>query len=230
MNNACEKWDEMIWVDNGSAHAQWELMNCLTFPSETIQVRYPTNRGVARGYNTGMALATSDFIVITGCDMRMPDGWLATFKEYVEKIPETGMACMYSSAWPLKGERLRLPYGVQEKNGLRYVPAMPIERRIFRRSLLSEFGYFPESFGLYAFDDLALAARIEKVCAEKGLITYVIPDMVAQHLGDEGIEEHKGRDSSEYHAFKQREVRDPAKRAEIARLRDAGWPRFSPFL
>ncbi len=229
--NAGAAWDEMIWVDNGSTPAEWEFLNAAVFPHGTVQIRYPQNLGTARGYNTGMALATKDYIVITGCDMLMPDNWLATFKEYVEKIPETGVACIYSCHWTAKPERLRSNWGIQEAGlAMPIVHAMPIERRIFKRSLLADFGYFPETFGLYGFDDLAWAARAEQVCAEKGLLTYVIPGLVAQHLGDEGVEKHTGRDNAEYHAMKQREAKDPAKRIEMARLRDAGWPRFSPFL
>lgn len=230
MANAGAEWDELVWVDNGSDPEQYTEIACGPLGDASTRVRHAINRGVARGYNTGMGLATKDYIVITGCDMLMPDNWLKTFKEYVTRIPETGVACIYSSPWSLKHERLRLPYGVQEKNDLCYVPAMPIERRIFRRELLRDFGYLPESFGLYGFDDLAWAARVESVCMEKNLLCYVIPGMVAQHLGDEGIEEHTGRDGQEYHAMKRREVEDPAKLVELERLKGLAWPRFSPFL
>lgn len=233
MANSGAEWDEIVWIDNGSAPGEYGNMARVLAPlsDSTVHVRYETNRGVARGYNTGMGLATCDYIVITGCDMLMPDGWLKTFKEYVTKIPETGVACIYSSHWTARPARLRTNWGIQHAGlALPIVHAMPIERRIFKRSFLADFGYFPESFGLYGFDDLAWAARVEKVCTEKGLLTYVIPDMVAEHLGDEGIEAHAGRDSKEYHAMKRREVEDPAKRAELNRLRSLGWPRFSPFL
>lgn len=220
--------DELIWVDNGSTDIiTREFMLSL---DPEVSILNNENLGVAKGYNRGMALATMDYIVITGSDMLMPDNWLSTFKDYVTKIPNTGVACIYSHHWTSKKERIREPYGRQVYNGLEYVPAMPIERRIFKRSLLADFGYFPESFGLYSYDDLAWAYRAEKVCQEKGLLHYVIPDLVAEHMGTEGVAKYDGKDDVEYHLMKKREAADPAKKAELQRLKGLGWPKFTPFM
>lgn len=228
MNHAGDSWDELVWVDNGSNFQDFDYLDNVVIDAD-ISIRNKENKGVAKGYNQAIGLATKDYIVITGCDMMMPKNWLKTFKDYVTKIPETGVACMYSSHWTTKPERIRL-FGIDDTHALPIVHAMPIERRIFKRELLADIGYFPESFGLYGFDDLAWAKRAEKVCASKGLLTYVIPDMVAEHLGTEGIEAADGKDDPEYHNFKRQEAADPAKRVELQRLKDLGWPRFSPFL
>lgn len=225
MANAGAKWDEIVWVDNGSTDG---MENTLFNFEPDVAVLNNTNLGVAKGYNRGMALATKDYIVITGCDMKMPNNWLRTFKEYVEHIPQTGVACMYSRHWTEKPERIR-KFGIDDVHGLPIVHAMPIERRIFRRDLLADFGYLPETFGLYGVEDLCWAYRAEKVCAEKGLLTYVIPGFVAEHLGTEGVNKADGKDSFEYHAFKQKEVQDASKLIEFERLRDLGWPKSSPY-
>jgi GT2 family glycosyltransferase len=225
MQNAGAAWDELIWVDNGSTDGMEKSL----FDFEpTVSVLNAKNQGVARGYNVGMGLATKDYIVLTGCDMLMPDGWLKLMKSYVEEIPHTGVASIYSKT--LDQARERIQGGARVVNGLPLVPALPIERRIFKRSLLAEFGYFPETFGLYGYDDLAWAARANKVAEEKGLLNYVIPNVMAEHLGTEGIEVHDGKDDATYHAFKKDQVSSPDKTLELNRLRTLGWPKFSPFL
>ncbi len=227
MNNAGDGWDELVWVDNGSKPIHYNYLD--TVIDADVTVRLKKNLGVAKGYNRGMAMATMDYIVITGCDMLMPDNWLRTFKNYVETIPETGVACIYSSHWTTHQERLRRGFGFREVNGLPIVDAMPIERRIFRRSLLAEFGYFPETFGLYGFDDIAWAYRVEQVCDKRGLLYYVIPDAVAEHIGTEGVASFDGKDAVEYHAMKRREAFDPMKSIELQRLSADGWPGTWPF-
>lgn len=225
--NAGAPWDELVWVDNGSKEEDYYDMD--SFLATDIHVQNNQNNGVAKGYNQGLGLATKDYVVITGCDMLMPNNWLRTFKDYVEQIPNTGVACMYSSHWTEKPERIR-KFGIDESHKLPIVHAMPIERRIFRRELLADFGYFPETFGLYGYDDIAWAMRAEQVCAERGLLSYVIPGYVAQHLGTEGINAHDGKDGAEYHAMKRAQVEDPLKQAELERRRALDWPIFKAFL
>ncbi len=225
-SGAPEAITQLVWVDNGSTDGVRDVMRGF---EPDVSVLYSENKGVARGYNTGMGLATEEFVVVTGCDFRMPDNWLKTMLDYVTQIPETGMACIYSQHWTYKHERLRKQYGVDNSYALPIVHAMPIERHIYRRELLSAFGYYPETFGMYGFDDVARAYRIEKVCDELGLLYYVIPDLVAEHLGTEGLNAADGKDDLAYHAMKRKEATDPAKRAELARLKELGWPKFSPF-
>lgn len=225
MANAGDTWEELVWVDNGSTDGlQFNIRDKF---NPDVLVLNAANRGVARGYNQAMGLASKDYILITGCDMLMPDNWLKTFKEYVRRIPNTGVACMYSKEMDAVPERLR--GSPQTFNGLPIVHAMPIERRIFKRTLLKNFGYFPETFGLYGYDDMAWAYRAESTCREEGWPCYMIPNQVAVHLGTEGINPADGKDDIEYHAFKRREALDPAKQAELRRLRAEGFPRFSPY-
>ncbi len=232
MDNAGDKWDELIWVDNGSSFKDWSYLNAVLDPD--ISIRNKTNLGVAKGYNRGLGLATKDYIVLTGCDMLLPDNWLATFKRYVTEIPQTGVACIYSKPLSECPDRMRKSYaGVwsyDSFNGLPIAHAMPIERRIFRRSLLSEIGYFPEDFGLYGYDDVAWSFRAEKVCDQMGLLYYVIPDMQSIHLGTEGASEYDGKEDAEYHRMKRKEADDQRKMLTLARRKAQGWPKFTPFL
>lgn len=220
---AGSKIDELVWVDNGSTDGVRDYM---LSQNPDIAILHKENKGVAKGYNAGLLAARQEYIVITGCDMLMPSDWLKTFLDYVEKIPETGVASIYSRPYEDKPERLR---GARRcENGLDIVPAMPIERRIFKRDLLKDFGYFHEGFGLYGWDDLHWAFRAEAVCKERDLLTYVIPDSIATHLGTEGIEVANGAEDPSYHSMKQKEVRDPRKQELLKALHQKGWPKFTP--
>ncbi len=224
MRTAGDTWDEIVWCDNGSTDGVRDFM----MHYADVGVLHKTNLGVAKGYNAALGMARKDYIVITGSDMLMPEGWLCHFKEYVRRIPNTGVACIYSKPLALCPERVRGP--AQIVNSLPLVPALAIERRIFKRSLLSDIGYFPEEFGKYGFDDVCWAERAEIVAREKGLINYVIPTMIAEHLGTEGVARHNGKDAADYHAMKRKEVFDPDKSVAFAKRREAGWPRFGPYL
>lgn len=225
-SGAPEAIGEIVWIDNGSSDGVRDVMR--SFEPE-ISVLYSENTGVARGYNTGLGLAREEYVVITGCDCLMPDNWLKIMLEYVTKIPETGIASIYTKHWTYKQERLRKQFGIDHSYALPIVHAMPIERRIFRRELLKEIGYFPETLGKYGWDDLCWARRAEQVCDDKGLLYYVIPELIAIHLGTEGIAAADGKDDSSYHAMKRQEVQNPEKQIEMARLKELGWPRFTPF-
>lgn len=217
-----EEWNELVWCDNGSSDGT----NKIPLPAH-VKIRNVENLGVAKGYNRAMALASKDYIVITGCDMKMPHGWLKTFKDYIRAIPETGIACIYSQPLDKVPERIR----GQEQivNGLPIVPAMPIGRRILSRKMLHDVGYFHEGFGLYGWDDVVWGYRAEKVCKEQGKLSYVIPRQIAQHFGTEGVQMFDGKDHVDYHAFKQREVNERYKAKLMSDLRERGYPRFNPY-
>lgn len=231
MEYAGEKWDELVWVDNGSVDGVRDFMRSLK-PDVTILNK--ENLGVAKGYNRGLALSSCDYVVITGCDMLMPDGWLRTFKEYVRRIPQTGVACIYSGplSWVPERARKGTPEELWKRetlNGLDIVHAMPIGRRILSRRLLMEIGFFHEGFGLYGWDDVVWGHRAEKICDEKGLLYYVIPDQIAEHLGTEGVMMFDGKDDFDYHAFKKKEADDRNKHKLMAELSRQGWPYFNPY-
>lgn len=232
MRCAGRQWDELVWVDNGSSDGVDRWAERLK-PDKLI--RHEKNLGVAKGYNAAMHAATGDLVVITGCDMLMPNNWLAIFEEYFEKIPETGVACMYGGPLAWVPERARGGKGPgdwqhETVNGLPLIKAMPIGRRAFRKEMLEKhFGYFHEGFGFYGHEDLHWGHRAEKVCDEMGLRYYVIPDKICNHLGSEGIHPFNGMDGKEYWEFKQRECRDPKKDELLHKLNAEGWPYFNPY-
>jgi glycosyltransferase involved in cell wall biosynthesis len=220
--NANHPIDELIWVDNGSTDHVRDVMR---EHGPDVCVLNKTNLGVAKGYNRGFALATGDYILITGCDMLMPDGWLAAFRAYLIAIPNTGVACMFHPTRAAElGDR------VLHASGLAYQACTPWGRRIVSRELLTKkIGYLREDFGLYGWEDVEWGERAARVCREENLLTYSIPGFVPKHLGTEGVRAHDGKDAADYHAFKRREAVDPAKKATLERCRALGHPYFNPY-
>jgi len=215
--NAGMAWDELIWVDNGSR--EHEINDIVLGYNPTVCCLFKKNQGVAIGYNTAMSLARSDLIVITGCDMLMPDNWLRTFVDCFEKIPNTGVVSIYSVPCETLPERLRGPERIA--GGITIRPAMPMGRKAFSRELLKRAGWLREDFGLYGHEDVEFGYRMERVCREKGLLSYVLPQQVPRHLGDE--------DPEKYRNWKLDQAKDPEKIKLLNKLISWGHPYYSPY-
>lgn len=224
MGNAGYPWDEIVWCDNGSTDGVRDFMTML---EPEVAILNKTNLGVAKGYNRAMAMATGTHMVITGCDMLMPDLWMAKMVKCFDVIPNTGIVTIYASPMSVVKERIRGEPAVE--GGIRIQPAMPIGRRMLPVSLQREIGYFNEGFGMYGWDDVAWGNRAEVVCKAKGLRYYNLPDMVAEHLGTEGNVGYDHKDEHEYWNWKKKQVSDPKKQELLADLRKNGWPGFNPY-
>ncbi len=230
MANSGRQWEEIIWVDNGSSLGERDEIDNMFYsvPQESItKCMIGKNLGVAKGYNTAMALARGTHIVITGCDMMMPNNWLAQMATSFQEIPNTGIVTIYASPMLVVPERIR--GDVEVISGIKIQPAMPIGRRMLSVELQREIGYFHEGFGLYGWDDVAWGHRAENVCTKKGLRFYNLPDMIAEHLGTEGNVGFDHKDEHEYWKWKQAQVKDPAKMDLLEKLRKEGWPGFHPY-
>lgn len=218
---------EIIWYDNGSDPQELSKLEC---GFAHILMHDRENKGVAKGYNRALAMATGDFIMITGCDRLMPVRWLTTWINAFLTIPNTGIISCYSKPIEEVPERIRgdVVYGCEGTPT--YRPAIPMEARILRRDLFREIGYFKEDLGLYGWEDVLWSERAEKVTAAKGLVNYVIHDMMSEHLGDEGVNAWSGQDDKEYHEFKKREANDPRKTEVCNQYRKDGHPYYNPFV
>ena len=227
--NAGRPIDELVWIDNGSTDGTRLVMQAF---EPAVTVLHKENLGVAKGYNRGYALASGEYVVLTGCDMLMPENWLLTFERYLDAIPNTGVACMFSQ--PIEKVRERIKGAACNVNGLPIQPALPIGRRIVRRELLvNQIGYLREDFGLYGWEDVEWAERAHKVCRELGLLTYSIPNQVPEHLWlDFDLSDISkpvvGPDAG-YQQFKVREVADPSKQTLMEECRRRGYSYYNPF-
>lgn len=211
--NAGAKVDEIIWVDNGSEKRS-EFLDALA----DRKIFNKTNLGIARGYNPAFAMASGDFIIITGSDTKMPDGWLRIFKDYCEKVPNTGVACMCNVPYEKAPERIQ---GVKQViNGFEIVPALPLGFRVINKKILKECGYLREDFGLYGWDDVEWAHRISK---HSKMLHYIIPGYVPQHDMFHAWD-------GEYVEFKKREVADPSKQVKLQWCADNNYPIYNPYV
>lgn len=222
--NSGAKWDELVWADNASTDGVREVMAGY---SPDVSILNKKNLGVAKGYNRAMALCSGTHVVITGCDVLMPENWLAKFKEGFQKIPNLGVLSMYSERIEKTPERIRGP--IENIGGLSVREAMPIGRRMFQRSLLKNIGYFNEGFGLYGWEDVAWGYTAERVCKGLGLKFYNLEDKVCQHLGTEGNVGYDHKDEHEYWRWKKEQVNDPEKSRLMSDLSAKSWPAFFPY-
>jgi GT2 family glycosyltransferase len=228
LSNAGRKVDELVWVDNGSTDGEREgVRGVMRAFMPAVSILHRENLGVAKGYNRGMAMTTGDYVAIIGCDMLMPEGWLETWERYLRAIPETGVACIYSKPFKACPERLMGP--PETVNGLPTQMALPIDRRIFPRATLRQVGYFREDMGLYGWEDVEWGHRAFIRCTNLGRRCYAIPDLVAEHLGTEGISAYDGKDDAAYHAMKAAAVRDPEALRVMENARISGYPYVNPF-
>lgn len=232
MRNAGYPIDNIVWVDNGSAMNERNRIRDM-FMIETkipvTSVYLPKNLGVAKGYNTCMAMARGTHLVITGCDMLMPDNWLRDMVDVMETQPECGVSMIYAAPIQQTPERIRassLPYS--EDVG-RIQEAMPIGRRLISIPLQREIGYFHEGFGMYGWDDVVWGNAAERVLKSKKLKAYCLIHRIAEHLGTEGNVGYDHKDEHEYWRWKKAEVNDPKKAELMAELSKQNWPRFSPY-
>lgn len=223
-------WDEIIWVDNGSdINERTKIADMFSDSGWTnlTQCWLPKNLGVAKGYNTAMALARGTHLVITGCDMLMPKNWLADMVEVLEEVPNAGIATIYAAPIEKTPERIRGPEW--DYNGIHIRESMPIGRRLLSVELQREIGYFHEGFGMYGWDDVFWGHRAEVVLGKRGLKSYNLFNSIAEHLGTEGNVGYDHKDEHEYWRWKKEQVNDPRKHELLAQLQKDGWPKFSPY-
>lgn len=210
---------EIIHVDNGSEgdFADWFQKQFLP----AIQIRHKENLGVAKGYNHGLLMTTSSHIVITGCDRIMPEGWLATWVDCFQKIPNTGAISQYTAKVG-EDKSMRTRGELETINGIEILPSIVCEARMHSREYLLGVGFFREDFGLYGYEDCEWADRAEVYARNNGLINYILPSQgYAIHLD---FENH-----GDYLANKTKDTEDPRKPALVKYCHAAGSPHYNPY-
>lgn len=219
--------EEIIHVDNGSN----QFDSSVPFMSEQadVQVLNKQNLGVAKGYNRGYVLSTKEYVVITGCDRLMPNGWLLKMKAALHEIKDCGIVSIYSQPLDKVPER-RLSRDKITIGNATFQEAIPFEARMLSKKLFLEIGFLREDFGLYSREDNEWHERATRVLKAKGLKSYVLTSSVAQHQGTEGVNPYDGKDQKEYHEFKQREASDPKKEEHLVWCRKNGNPYFNPYV
>ena len=180
---------ELVWVDDGSTDNVREIMK--EFKPD-VSVIKEKNEGVFKAYNIGYSLTTGDWIIHMGSDIIFPDKWLATIKDYIEKIPESaGIGILindfFDSGDQYWGGNKRVINGktiIEAKNFMGVYA--------FSRELFQEVGYLDEGFGWYGPGDWDWSDRVKNT----GKLLYYLPEEKVIHLGTEDCAEmldKKGR-------------------------------------
>lgn len=219
---------EIVHVDNGSEHGFVDRFKAAFDPA--VQVVHAENQGVAKGYNRGLALATSSHVVITGCDRIMPANWLKAWAECFEDYKNTGVIACYSQYEQGNHESSRFrgskwAHGANARRGIR--GALPVEARIHSKDFLFKAGFFREDFGLYGYEDAEWADRADRVARENGLINYVVEHQFAKHLDCHDFEPKVG--ALDYQTFKKTDHTDPRKRALYLKCKATNSPHYNPY-
>jgi len=222
--------DQLIWVDNGSQDKNLLKIAEVLGQKATTVVRHVENLGVSKGYNTGMVLARTDLIAITGCDRVMPERWADRMIECFDRIPETGSVACYSEYEREKIiDRYFNGYNIQNINGLEVIDAEPFEARMWTREMMEKVGYFHEGFGLYGYEDCHWGPRFKQVAAKMGKRCFTFPDFNAVHLGDSSFQTDMN-DQPDYVAWKKEENDQAWKWELVKKLEREGYPRFTPYV
>ncbi len=173
---AGDKWDELIWVDNGSTDG---MVDFATSIKPNVTLFNDENLGVSKGYNSALRFCTSDWICIMGDRNVLPNRWLAMFQDII-KTGEVDSVCMYEYTGRLASQD-RLFGKVQIIGGIRLIPALQNGSMIFRRSLLDTVGYWREDMGMYGWNDIEWGRRM----AHRKIRGFVFADLGSEHSPDD---------------------------------------------
>lgn len=159
---------EIILVDNGSEDGTREYLKSMENKTNADKVVYAfndKNLGVAGGRNSGLVLASGDYLVTIDDDVRVPDKWDIHMAAACDKIPKLGITGV--NVEPIK-------FPVQTINGVRVRPkagnlggaCLCLPKRVFKTV-----GYY-KVYGQYGLEDSDMYVRLKKL----GLISaYIEP-------------------------------------------------------
>lgn len=182
-----EKDADVFLVDNGSEINTYDKIK--EFYPFKYTSRFRENRGIATAINEGISLAQNyDGIVTLANDILMPKGWLRIMCEYVEQIPNTGMAGIHCVE--------QLPE-LQEVNGVKV--HLSYEKTfgnvLITSKAIKAIGKFNEDLDPYSNQDADYAYRLIKT----GFTNYYIPGFRSEHIGHDvgsGTEYRNMKDKS----------------------------------
>ena len=150
-------------------------------------VAMPAGRGPLVDWNQGIGRCTAEFVVATGNDLIMRDGWLEAMVEPFEQIEDCGISCLASS-------EIGIP-SVGGKILKRPVEGVHCPHMMFRRlwpdgtsKLLDE--DYTEVDGLWADTDLVLRHY------ELGMRSYRNPAVMIDHIGHVTLNKDDAREEA----------------------------------
>lgn len=133
------------------------------------------NEGVGRAFNQLFLRSKGDYIAILGNDIEMEPYWLTTAIEWLDKVPNSGLAGFnwgHGHVPPLTEK-----FGVKA-HWLNAKLNRIFGAWVFRRKLVEDLGLFYEGYGKYGIEDSDVNERVNRA----GYNSFYIPDMKSKHL------------------------------------------------
>jgi glycosyltransferase involved in cell wall biosynthesis len=201
---------ELILVDNGSKDGTREYLKSMENKTNAKKVTYvfnDKNLGVAGGRNSGLAVASGDYLVTIDDDIVVPEKWDICMAEACDNIPKLGITGV--NVEPFK-------FPVQTINGVRVRPktgnlgggCLCLPRRVFKTV-----GYY-NYFSTYGHEDCAMYYRLVQI----GLMSaYIVPKGV--HLDKDADKAYR---KAKNDAHKKSSLQLRALSAYLANMRKTG--------
>jgi len=195
----CRQSLELILVNNGSHDGTAEYFDSIP---GAIVIHNPTNRGVAAGWNQGMALATGDYVLILNNDTIPGPDCIENMVRCAENHPEAGMVVPRSNkiagpqmvegfAWKDEAAIPELASKIQKQNDLACweFPRLKGFCMLMPRNVVTAIGPFDEQYGYGNFEDDDYSCRVRY----SGYTLLVADDSFLFHFGsvsfkDSGID------------------------------------------
>ncbi|MBE7445033.1 MAG: glycosyltransferase [Planctomycetia bacterium] len=192
---------EVIFVDNASTDGTVEYLRNLAreYPWYKL-VENHENKGFAAGNNRGVALASSEFVMLLNNDVLVSDGWLEGLVESLERDDKIGMVGPITNS--ISGRQMVRAVPYTNENGFhdfsrrvrktyngRLTPRYRIAgfAVLLRKSLYNEVGGLDESFGTGNYEDDDLCLKIRR----KGYAIMVDESVFIHHYKSQTFIENK---------------------------------------
>jgi len=160
---------ELIVVDDGSTDATESILECFSDLKISV-IKHPKNSGVAKAYNSGLAVSRGQFIGFIGSeDIWLPEKLEEEISCFLHLPPEFGV--VYADMWEIDTAGNRKYWSSPEISGPELFSSSNSDYQVaclgngpslIRRSFLDMAGGFDERFG--ALVDLDLLIRLTRVC------------------------------------------------------------------
>jgi len=175
---------QVVVGDNGSTDGTFELIRS-TFPGVELIVANERGSGYAR--NVAFAAARGQYICSTDADCITDPGWLSAFVRSFEQSPKN-VACLGGQILPYRTETIverYRPAWIQQaklRDGKDTLVYAETPNAAYRRSVLSEVGYFDGTQGM---DDTDLGIRL----TASGFSIQYAPEAIVRHRNPSSLRE-----------------------------------------
>src|SRR5829696_3833071 len=92
--NQSEPLHELIIVDDGSTDHSFDIIQTYLEKYDFIRLlKHESNLGVSAALNTGIKMATGDYILLCAADDIYDKNMMASAKSLIERFPQVGLVC-----------------------------------------------------------------------------------------------------------------------------------------